>query len=76
MREFHSASFDKVGGCWVFYFLTKPIFFGRGWISLNGLHWQFWAWLSCWCYTVFVKALFFPLSNYLLYSYTQSMRAR
>ncbi len=43
-----------------FYFLTKPIFYCLDW--LNGLLGNFG--LAIMAFTVFVKALFFPLANY------------
>jgi YidC/Oxa1 family membrane protein insertase len=53
-------SFDKAVDFGWFYFLTKPIFFALDW--LNSLLGNFG--LAIMAFTVFVKALFFPLANY------------
>jgi YidC/Oxa1 family membrane protein insertase len=58
--EYHIPSFDKAVDFGWFYFLTKPIFFALDW--LNGLLGNFG--LAIMVFTVFVKALFFPLANY------------
>jgi YidC/Oxa1 family membrane protein insertase len=58
--EFHIPSFDKAVDFGWFYFLTKPIFFALDW--LNSLLGNFG--LAIMVFTVFVKALFFPLANY------------
>jgi YidC/Oxa1 family membrane protein insertase len=58
--EFHIPSFDKAVDFGWFYFLTKPIFFALDY--LNGLLGNFG--LAIMVFTVFVKALFFPLANY------------
>ena len=58
--ELHIPNFDKAVDFGWFYFLTKPIFFALDW--LNGLLGNFG--LAIMVFTVFVKALFFPLANY------------
>jgi YidC/Oxa1 family membrane protein insertase len=58
--QFHIPSFDKAVDFGWFYFLTKPIFFALDF--LNGLLGNFG--LAIMVFTVFVKALFFPLANY------------
>jgi YidC/Oxa1 family membrane protein insertase len=58
--QFHIPSFDKAVDFGWFYFLTKPIFFALDY--LNGLIGNFG--LAIMVFTVFVKALFFPLANY------------
>jgi YidC/Oxa1 family membrane protein insertase len=58
--EFHIPSFDKAVDFGWFYFLTKPIFFALDY--LNSLLGNFG--LAIMVFTVFVKALFFPLANY------------
>jgi YidC/Oxa1 family membrane protein insertase len=56
----HIPSFDKAVDFGWFYFLTKPIFFALDY--LNSLLGNFG--LAIMVFTVFVKALFFPLANY------------
>ena len=56
----HLPSFDKAVDFGWFYFLTKPIFFALDY--LNSLLGNFG--LAIMVFTVFVKALFFPLANY------------
>lgn len=58
--QYHIPSFDKAVDFGWFYFLTKPIFFALDW--LNSLLGNFG--LAIMVFTVFVKALFFPLANY------------
>ena len=58
--ELHIPSFDKAVDFGWFYFLTKPIFFALDF--LNSLLGNFG--LAIMVFTVFVKALFFPLANY------------
>ncbi len=58
--EDHIPSFDKAVDFGWFYFLTKPIFYCLDW--LNSLLGNFG--LAILVFTVFVKALFFPLANY------------
>jgi YidC/Oxa1 family membrane protein insertase len=58
--EDHIPNFDKAVDFGWFYFLTKPIFYCLDW--LNGLLGNFG--LAIMVFTVFVKALFFPLANY------------
>jgi YidC/Oxa1 family membrane protein insertase len=58
--EYHIPSFDKAVDFGWFYFLTKPIFYCLDW--LNGLFGNFGV--AILVFTVFVKALFFPLANY------------
>ncbi len=58
--QLHIPSFDKAVDFGWFYFLTKPIFFALDF--LNGLLGNFG--LAIMAFTVFVKALFFPLANY------------
>jgi YidC/Oxa1 family membrane protein insertase len=58
--EDHIPNFDKAVDFGWFYFLTKPIFYCLDW--LNGLLGNFG--LAILVFTVFVKALFFPLANY------------
>jgi YidC/Oxa1 family membrane protein insertase len=58
--EDHIPNFDKAVDFGWFYFLTKPIFYSLDW--LNGLLGNFG--LAIMVFTVFVKALFFPLANY------------
>jgi len=58
--ELHIPNFDKAVDFGWFYFLTKPIFFALDW--LNGLLGNFG--LAIMVFTVFAKALFFPLANY------------
>ncbi|MBN8873370.1 MAG: membrane protein insertase YidC [Rhodospirillales bacterium] len=58
--ELHIPNFDKAVDFGWFYFLTKPIFFALDW--LNSLLGNFG--LAIMVFTVFVKALFFPLANY------------
>ena len=58
--EYHIPSFDKAVDFGWFYFLTKPIFFALDY--LNSLLGNFG--LAIMVFTVFVKALFFPLANY------------
>jgi YidC/Oxa1 family membrane protein insertase len=58
--EDHIPSFDKAVDFGWFYFLTKPIFYCLDW--LNGLIGNFGV--AILMFTVFVKALFFPLANY------------
>jgi YidC/Oxa1 family membrane protein insertase len=53
-------NFDKAVDFGWFYFLTKPIFFALDW--LNSVLGNFG--LAIMAFTVFVKALFFPLANY------------
>lgn len=59
MRELHIPSFDKAVDFGWFYFLTKPIFFMLDW--LNNQLGNFG--LAILAFTLFVKALFFPLAN-------------
>jgi YidC/Oxa1 family membrane protein insertase len=56
----HIPNFDKAVDFGWFYFLTKPIFYCLDW--LNGLLGNFG--LAIMAFTVFAKALFFPLANY------------
>jgi YidC/Oxa1 family membrane protein insertase len=58
--EDHIPNFDKAVDFGWFYFLTKPIFYCLDW--LNGLLGNFG--LAIMVFTVFAKALFFPLANY------------
>jgi YidC/Oxa1 family membrane protein insertase len=58
-RQYGIPSFDKAVDFGWFYFLTKPIFFALDW--LNGVLGNFG--LAIMVFTVFVKALFFPLAN-------------
>jgi len=58
--EYHIPNFDKAVDFGWFYFLTKPIFFALDF--LNSLLGNFG--LAIMVFTVFVKALFFPLANY------------
>jgi YidC/Oxa1 family membrane protein insertase len=58
--EYHIPNFDKAVDFGWFYFLTKPIFFCLDW--LYGLLGNFG--LAIMAFTLFVKALFFPLANY------------
>jgi YidC/Oxa1 family membrane protein insertase len=58
--QFKIPSFDKAVDFGWFYFLTKPIFYALDF--LNGLLGNFG--LAILVFTVFVKALFFPLANY------------
>jgi YidC/Oxa1 family membrane protein insertase len=58
--QYHIPSFDKAVDFGWFYFLTKPIFYALDW--LNSLLGNFG--LAILVFTVFVKALFFPLANY------------
>ena len=58
--EDHIPNFDKAVDFGWFYFLTKPIFYCLDW--LNGVLGNFG--LAIMVFTVFVKALFFPLANY------------
>jgi YidC/Oxa1 family membrane protein insertase len=55
----HVPSFDKAVDFGWFYFLTKPIFYALDW--LNGVLGNFG--LAIMVFTVFAKALFFPLAN-------------
>jgi len=55
----HIPSFDKAVDFGWFYFLTKPIFYALDW--LNGVLGNFG--LAILVFTVFAKALFFPLAN-------------
>ncbi|MBS0559417.1 MAG: membrane protein insertase YidC [Proteobacteria bacterium] len=59
-QKYGIPSFDKAVDFGWFYFLTKPIFFALDW--LNSLLGNFG--LAIMAFTVFVKALFFPLANY------------
>lgn len=79
--EFGIPNFDKAVDFGWFYFLTKPIFYALDW--LNGVFGNFGV--AILVFTVFVKALFFPLANYsyrsmsrmkLLAPKMQSMRER
>ena len=58
--EYHIPNFDKAVDFGWFYFLTKPIIFCLDW--LYGLLGNFG--LAIMAFTLFVKALFFPLANY------------
>ncbi len=58
--EDHIPNFDKAVDFGWFYFLTKPIFYCLDW--LNGLLGNFG--LAILVFTVFAKAIFFPLANY------------
>jgi YidC/Oxa1 family membrane protein insertase len=58
--EDHIPNFDKAVDFGWFYFLTKPIFYCLDW--LNSLLGNFG--LAILVFTVFAKALFFPLANY------------
>jgi len=58
--EDHIPNFDKAVDFGWFYFLTKPIFYCLDW--LYGLLGNFG--LAIMAFTLFVKALFFPLANY------------
>jgi YidC/Oxa1 family membrane protein insertase len=59
-QRYNIPSFDKAVDFGWFYFLTKPIFFALDW--LNSVLGNFG--LAIMAFTVFVKALFFPLANY------------
>ncbi|HEY1413447.1 MAG TPA: membrane protein insertase YidC, partial [Rhodopila sp.] len=59
-ENLHIPHFDKAVDFGMFYFLTKPIFYALDF--LNGLLGNFG--LAIMVFTVFVKALFFPLANY------------
>ena len=59
MAEFHIPSFDRAVDFGWFYFLTKPIFFMLDW--LNNQLGNFG--LAILTFTLFVKALFFPLAT-------------
>lgn len=59
-RELGLPNFDKAVDFGWFYFLTKPMFYAIDW--LNSLFGNFG--LAIIVFTVFVKALFFPLANY------------
>ncbi len=58
--EDHIPNFDKAVDFGWFYFLTKPIFYCLDW--LNSLLGNFG--LAILVFTVFAKAIFFPLANY------------
>ncbi len=58
--QYHIPSFDKAVDFGWFYFLTKPIFLALDF--LNSLIGNFGV--AIMVFTVFVKALFFPLANY------------
>lgn len=58
--EYHIPNFDKAVDFGWFYFLTKPIFYALDF--LNSFLGNFG--LAILVFTVFVKALFFPLANY------------
>jgi YidC/Oxa1 family membrane protein insertase len=58
--RYNIPNFDKAVDFGWFYFLTKPIFFALDW--LNAVLGNFG--LAIMAFTVFVKALFFPLANY------------
>ncbi len=58
--EDHIPNFDKAVDFGWFYFLTKPIFYCLDW--LNSMLGNFG--LAILVFTVFAKALFFPLANY------------
>jgi YidC/Oxa1 family membrane protein insertase len=59
-ERYNIPNFDKAVDFGWFYFLTKPIFFALDW--LNSVLGNFG--LAIMAFTVFVKALFFPLANY------------
>jgi YidC/Oxa1 family membrane protein insertase len=59
---YHIPSFDKAVDFGWFYFLTKPIFFALDY--LNSLPFVPNFGVAIMIFTVFVKALFFPLANY------------
>jgi YidC/Oxa1 family membrane protein insertase len=58
--QYRIPNFDKAVDFGWFYFLTKPIFYALDW--LNSVLGNFG--LAIMVFTVFVKALFFPLANY------------
>jgi YidC/Oxa1 family membrane protein insertase len=58
--EYHIPNFDKAVDFGWFYFLTKPIFYALDW--LNSVLGNFG--LAIMVFTVFAKAVFFPLANY------------
>ncbi|MBV9248018.1 MAG: membrane protein insertase YidC, partial [Acetobacteraceae bacterium] len=58
--ELKIPHFDKAVDFGWFYFLTKPIFYCLDW--LNGIFGNFGV--AILVFTIFVKALFFPLANY------------
>jgi YidC/Oxa1 family membrane protein insertase len=60
--EYRIPSFDKAVDFGWFYFLTKPIFFALDY--LNSLPFVPNFGVAIMIFTVFVKALFFPLANY------------
>ncbi len=59
MRDLHIPSFDKAVDFGWFYFLTKPIFFMLDWLSSQIGNFG----LAILVFTLFVKALFFPLAT-------------
>jgi YidC/Oxa1 family membrane protein insertase len=59
MRDLHIPSFDKAVDFGWFYFLTKPIFFVLDWLSNQLGNFG----LAILVFTLFVKALFFPLAT-------------
>ena len=59
MRDLHIPSFDKAVDFGYFYFLTKPIFFMLDWLSNQIGNFG----LAILVFTLFVKALFFPLAT-------------
>ena len=59
MRDDHIPSFDKAVDFGHFYFLTKPIFFMLDWLNAQLGNFD----LAILVFTLFVKALFFPLAN-------------
>ena len=61
-NEYKIPSFDKAVDFGWFYFLTKPIFYCLDW--LNGLPFVPNFGVAIMIFTVFAKALFFPLANY------------
>ena len=58
-QEYQIPNFDKAVDFGWFYFLTKPIFYALDW--LNGMLGNFGV--AILVFTVFIKALFFPLAN-------------
>ena len=59
MRDLDVPHFDKAVDFGYFYFLTKPIFFMLDWLSNQLGNFG----LAILVFTLFVKALFFPLAN-------------
>ena len=59
MRDLKLPSFDKAVDFGWFYFLTKPIFFMLDWLNIRLGNFG----LAILAFTLFVKALFFPLAT-------------